>query len=83
MNIGEVAGAVGAALGVAKDIVSFNKAYSEADLRLKIAELTTALASALDWPSRRSKRTAVKRSTDKRSKEIVLGQSRHRRASWI
>lgn len=46
MNIGEVAGAVTAALNLAKDLFSFNKAYSEADLKLKIAELTTALAGA-------------------------------------
>jgi hypothetical protein len=42
----EVAGAVTAALGVTKDLIAVNRLVSEAEFKLKIAELNTALATA-------------------------------------
>lgn len=45
-TIPEVAGAVAAALGVTKDLLAVKQLLSEAEFKLKIAELNTALAKA-------------------------------------
>jgi len=45
-TIAEAAAAVTAAIGLTKELVGVNKALSEAEFKLKIAELSSALAAA-------------------------------------
>lgn len=45
-TIAEVAGAVTAAIGLSKELIGVDKALHEAEFKLKIAELTSALAGA-------------------------------------
>lgn len=64
-TVTEVAGAVTAALGITKDLINVNKLASDAEFKLKIAELNTSLAAAQNGL------VDVQRTIGERDKEIA------------